>query len=247
MNAKNVTVTFLLISLVLITGVIWHRINERSKSFQAEEKIFIRIKKNTGPIIRGFRYSKYYEGRKALSIKAAKFSIEKKKIGIFKISPLKVARFRDAEIDFFGRTNQPDDNTSQPRQALSGSENGTAISNDSAFKGVLSQEILPPSALKGSVSAICEPVKINLHLDDVLVTRIQAGKAIVDPRKRRMILLDNIRVTSGSSHLSTDRMAIYPETGLFEVNNKYVFETQGETITGDKLTTDFFLKKVSMQ
>ncbi len=247
MNAKNVTVTFLLISLALITGVIWHRINETSKSFQAEEKIFIRFKKNTGPIIRGFQYSKYHEGRKALIIKAAKFSIEKKKIGIFKISPLKVARFRDAEIDFFGRTNQPGNKTSQPRKALSGSENGAAIRNDSAFKGVLSQEMMPPSALKGSVSAICEPVKINLHLDDVLVTRIQAEKAIVDPRKRRMILRDNIRVTSGSSHLSTDRLAIYPETGLFEVNNKYVFETQGETITGEKLTTDFFLKKVSMQ
>ncbi len=247
MNAKNVTVTFLLISLALISGVILLRINERSKSIQTEEKIFLRFKKNTGPIIRGFQYSKYHEGRKALIIKAAKFNIEKKKIGIFKISPFKVARFRDAEIDFFGRTNQPDDNTSQPRQALSGSENGTAISNDSAFKGVLSHEMMPPSALKGSVSAICEPVKINLHLDDVLVTRIQAGKAIVDPRRRRLILRDNIRVTSGSSHLSADRMAIYPETGLFEVNNKYVFETQGETITGDKLTTDFFLKKVSMQ
>jgi hypothetical protein len=247
MNAKNVKVTFILISLALLTGVIWHRINERSKSFQAEEKIFIRFKKNTGPIIRGFQYSKYHEGRKALSIKAAKFSIEKKKVGVFKISPFKVARFRDAEIDFFGRTNQPVDKTSQPRKALSGSENGTAIRNDIAFKGILSQEMMPPSALKGSVSAICEPVKIKLHLDDAPVTRIQAGKAIVDPRKRRMILLDNIQVTSGSAHLSTDRLVIYPETGLFEVNNKYVFETLGETITGEKLTTDFFLKKISMQ
>ena len=247
MNAKTVKVTFILISLALITGVIFHRINERSKSLQAEKKIFLRFKKNTGPIIRGFQYSKYYEGRKALSIKAAKFSIEKKKVGIFKISPFKVARFRDAEIDFFGESNQPDDKTGQALKSLSGSENGAAVRNDIAFKGILSQEMMPPSALKGSVSAICEPVKINLHLDDAPVTRIQAGKAIVDPRKRRMILRDNIQVTSGSSHLSTDRLAIYPETGLFEINNTYIFQTQGETITGEKLTTDFFLKKVSMQ
>lgn len=247
MIAKNVKVTFILISLALLTGVILHRINERSESIQADEKTFLRFSKNTGPIIRGFRYSKYHEGRKALNIKAAKFSIEKKKIGIFKISPIKVARFRDAEIDFFGRTNQPDDKTSQPHKALSGSENGAAIRNDIAFKGVLSQEMMPPSALKGSVSAICEPVKITLHLDDAPVTRIQAEKAIVDPRKRRMILLDNIQVTSGTSKLLTNRLAIYPETGLFEIDNKYVFQTQGETITGEKLTTDFFLKKVSMQ
>jgi hypothetical protein len=247
MNAKNIKVTFILISLALLTGVVWHRINESPISHQAEKKAFLRFKKNTGPIIRGFRYSKYHEGRKALTIKAAKFSIEKKKIGIFKLSPFKVARFRDAEIGFFGTTNQPDDQTSQPRRAVSGSENGATIRNDIAFKGILSQEMMPPSALKGSVSAICEPVKINLYLDDAPVTRIQAGKAIVDPRKRRMILLGNIQVTSGSSHLSTDRLAIYPETGLFEVNNAYVFETQGETITGEKMTSDFFLKKVSMQ
>ena len=247
MNAKNVKVTFILISVALITGVILHRINESSKSFRAEEKIFLRFRKNTGPIIRGFQYSNYRKGKKSLSIRAAKFSIEKKKIGIFKLSPFKVARFRDAEIDFFGKTKQPDDKTSQPHKAGSGSENGAAIKNAIAFKGILSQEMMPPSALKGSVSAICEPVKINLHLDDAPVTRIQAGKAIVDPRKRRMILLDNIRVTSGSSHLSTDRLAIYPETGLFEVNNAYIFKTQGETLTGAKMTSDFFLKKVRIQ
>ena len=247
MNAKNVKLIFILISFALITGVILHRINERSKSFQAEEKSFLRFQKNTEPIIRGFHYSTYREGRKALIIKAVKFSIEKKKIGIFKISPLKVARFKDAQIDFFGRTNHSDDKTGQPHKALSGSENREVIRNDIAFKGVLSQEMIPPTVLKGSVSAICEPVKINLYLDDAPVTGIKAEKAVVDPLKRRLILRDTVRVTSGSSLLSTDRLVIYPETGLFEVNNKYVLETQGETITGEKLTTDFFLKKISMQ
>ena len=107
--------------------------------------------------------------------------------------------------------------------------------------------MIPPSDLKGSVSAICEPVKINLYLDDTPVTGIKAETAIVDPLRRRLILRDTVRVTSGSSLLSTDRLVIYPETGLFEVNNKYVLETKGETITGEKLTTDFFLKKISMQ
>jgi hypothetical protein len=246
MNAKNIKVTFILISLALITGVVLHRINESSKSFQAEEKNFLRFRKNTGPIIRGFQYSNYYKGKKSLNIRAAKFSVEKKKIGIFKLSPFKVVLFRDAEIDFFGTTKKPIDKTSPPSKALSGSENAT-IKHDISFKGVLSQEMMPPSVLKGAVSAICEPVKINLYLDDAPVTKIQADKAIVDPRQQRMILSDNIRVTSGFSHLLTDRLEIYPETGLFEMNNKYVLETQGETITGDKLTTDFFLKKVSIQ
>jgi hypothetical protein len=246
MNAKNVKVTFILISLTLITGVILHRINERSNSFQAGEKIFLRLKRNTGPVIRGFQYNRYSVGKKALKIKAAKLSIEKKKIGIFKLSPFKIVRFRDAEIDFFGRTNKLVEETSPPRKALSGSKN-KARRHDIAFMGVLSPEMMPPAALKGTVSAVCEPVKINLYLDDEPVTKIQANKAIIDPRRRRMILRGNISVASGYSHLSTNRLEIYPETGLFEINNKYVFETQGETITGEKLTTDFFLETVRIQ
>ena len=80
MNAKNVIVTFMLISLALITGVILHSTNERSKSLLAEEKIFLRFRKNAGPIMRGFEYSDYNEGKKSLSIRAAKFSVKKKKI-----------------------------------------------------------------------------------------------------------------------------------------------------------------------
>ena len=107
MNDKNLKMIFLLISIALISGVVLESINERPKSNQTEEKAFLRLEKNTGPIIRGFQYSIYHEGQKALKIRAAKFSVEKKKIGIFKLSPFKVARFRDAEIDFYGKTDQP--------------------------------------------------------------------------------------------------------------------------------------------
>ena len=162
---------------------------------------------------------------------AAKFSIEKKKIGIFKISPAKEAVFKDAQIDFFGRTNHPDNIISQP-------------GNDIAFKGIVSQKTMLPSALKGSISGIFRPVKINLHIDDVLVTKMKAEKAIIDPRNRRLVLSDNVHVLSGTSVLSTNRLAIYPETGLFEVVEEYELKTQGETVSGDKLTTNFFLKKI---
>jgi len=236
-----------LISLAIISSVVLIGIIKRPDSNQTEEKIFLRLKKNSDPIIRGFQYSNYYKGRKSLSIKAAKFSVEKKKIGIFQLSPFKVVRFRDAEIDFYGENEQPDEKKNQPRTPSTRKDNSATIMNNTSFKGILSQELLPPQALKGSVSAICEPVKINLYLNDAPVTRIQADKAIVDPRRHRMILWKNIQVISGTLNLSTDRLAIYPETGLFEIENKYVLKTQDETTTGEKLTTDFFLNKDSTQ
>ena len=247
MNNKNLKRIFLLICLALICGIFLKNLTERPKSTQTEKQVFLRLNKNTGPIMRGFQFSKYHEGQKSLSIRAARFSVEKKKIGIFKLSPFKVARLRDAEIDFYGETDKPAEKDDQPLNRLTGKDDTIASRREITFKGVLSQEMLPPSGLEGSVSAVCEPVKIRLYLNDAPVTMIQAEKAIVDPRKRRMILQNNIQVTSGALHLSTDRMAIYPEKGLFEIENKYVLKTQDETISGEKLTTDFFLKKVSIQ
>jgi len=247
MNHKILIGIFSLIGIALVSGVVLVSIIERPNSNQKEEKIFLRFKKNAGPIMRGFQYSKYHEGRKALNLKAAKFSLEKKKIGIFKLSPFKVAVFRDAEIDFYGETDHPDEKKNQQQNQLSGEDDKSVSKIDMSFKRVLSQEVLPPAALKGSVSAICEPVRINLYLNDAPVTMIQAEKAIVDPRRQRMILQNKIQVSSGTLNLSTDRMAIYPEKGLFEVENKYVLKSQDETITGEKLVTDFFLKQVSVK
>ncbi len=246
MSNKNLKLILILISLVLISSVVLISTKDRPESIKAEEKIFLRLKKNSGPIIRGFKYSNYHQGGKALNIRAAKFSIEKKKIGIFKLSPFKVARFRDAEIDFYGESGQPDENMSQVRNALSGKDGSAATRNDISFKGVLSREMLPPPALKGSVSAVCEPVQINFYIDDAPRTIIKAEKAIVDPRGHRMILQKNVQVNSGALNLATDRLVIYPETGLFEIEKKYVLKTEDKTVTGEKLTTDFFLKKLSM-
>jgi hypothetical protein len=245
MNNKPLKLILLMISIALISGLVVKGITGRSKSTQKEKEVFLRLNKNTGLIMKGFQYSQYHEGQKALSIKAAKFSVEKKKISIFKLSPFKVASLKDAEIDFFGVTNRHDEEKNQPNNPSTDKEDNTAGMSGISFKGVLSQEILPPAALKGSISATCEPVKINLYLDDAPVTVIQAEKAIVDPRQRRLILRNDIQVRSGSLSLSTDRMAIYPETGLFEIENKFVLKTQDETITGEKLTTDFFLEVVS--
>ena len=60
-----------------------------------------------------------------------------------------------------------------------------------------------------------------------------------------MILYNNIQVKSGPLSLTTDRLSIFPEKGLFEIDDKFVLQTQDETITGEKLTTDFFLAVVS--
>ena len=246
MSIKSPKVLIIISFLTFLSISIFFVAHERSKSSSTEKNTFLPIKIKE-PFIRGFQYSGFLGGRKTITIKAAKFSIQKKKFGLFKLSPLKIAMFRGAEIDLFGETVQQVKGRSQLWKASMDKENSPPTKNEISFKRAISRETLPSAMLKGGVSAICKPVKINLYVDDALLTKIQADKAIVDPRKRRMILRHSIQVTSGSSHLVTDRLTIYPEAGLFEVENNYVLKTQEEAIRGEKLTTDFSLRKVNMQ
>jgi len=243
-NKKSIA---LLIGLALITSIVFIGIKWKSGDQQVKDISYMRFPNNAGPNFRGFKYDKYIEGEKVLTIRAAHFSIEKKKAGIFKLSPLKFARLRGAEIDLFGETVQTDGRMVQSRPDSKFSRNSFPIQNEISFKGAISRDTIPSSILKGTVSAVFEPVEINLYLDDAPVTKIKAQKAIADPRRRRMILQNGIEVTSGASHLSTDSLNIYPETGLFEVDNFYVLKTLDGTRTGKNITTDFFLEKISRQ
>jgi hypothetical protein len=247
MNYKIPILAFILICMVLAGAFFLNAIGHRERSIREDRSAYLRMNRSAGLVMKGFQYSTYHEGQKALSIKAAKFSVEKKKIGFFQLSPFKVARLKDAEIDFYAKSGQPDEKKNQPPNPDTGRDEIMRTGQEASFKGILTQEMLPSAELRGSVSAICEPVRINLYLDDTQVTLIQADEAVVDPSRRRMILRNNIQVTSGTRNLSTDRLAIYPETGVLEAENKYVLKSQNETVTGEKLTTDLFLIKVSTQ
>jgi len=219
--------------LTLISGVIFLYVSDNSKNSSQDKTNHFSSRKKKDLTIRGFHFSGHHEGRKAITIKAAKFSVEKKKIGIFRLSPLRAARFRGAEIDFYVNNDQ--------------SAAGSQDKKDITIKGLFSKETIPVSLLKGATSAIFEPVKINFCVDDTPVTEIRAKTATFDPRRRRIVMHGDIFATAGFNQLSTNRLMIYPEKGIIEVNNKFVLKTQGEQINGEKLITDLFLKKMDEQ
>ena len=230
MARKNLTIILIAFILTLLSGVIFLFISGKSKLSSQEYIKKPYAKKQKDLTIRGFRFSGYHEGQIAITIKAAKFRIEKKKIGVFKFSPMRAARFLGAEVDLYAN-GEADTADLQDKK-------------DVIIKGLFSQETMPFSALKGATSIIFEPVKINFYLDDTSTTQIRAGKATLDPRQHRVILRGQILATTASNQLSTERLMIYPEKGIIEINNKFVLRTEDGQITGEKLTTDFFLRKV---
>jgi hypothetical protein len=219
--------------LTLICGVTFLYISDSVKHSSQNKSNHLSFRKKKDLIIKGFRFSGYHEGCKTLTIKAAKFSVEKKKIGILKFSLLRYARFRGAEINFYVN-NDP-------------SAAGLRDKKDISIKGVFSKETLPASLLKGASSVIFEPVRINFCLDDTPVTEIHAKRATIDPLQRRIVLEGKIVATAAPNRLSTNRLMIYPEKGIIEVNHNFVLKIEDEQITGEKLITDLFLKKMDGQ
>jgi hypothetical protein len=216
--------------LTLISGVIFLYVSDSSKHSSQDKTNHFSFRKKKDLTIRGFRYSGYHEGRKAITIKAARFSVEKKKVGIFKFSPLRAARFRGAEIDFHVHSNP--------------SVEGSPDKKAATVQGLFSKDTLPVSLLKGATSAVFEPVKINFCLDDTPVTEIRAKKATFDPRQRRIVMQGDIFATANSNQLSANKLMIYPDKGIIEVKHNFVLKTQSGQMNGEKLTTDLFLKKI---
>ena len=232
MARKHLKLLLILFMLTLICGVTFLYISDSVKQSSQNKRNHFSSRNKKGLTIRGFRFSGYHEGQKTLTIKAARFSVEKKKIGILKLSPLRTARFRGAEIDFYVN-NDP-------------SAAGLSVKKDITIKGLFSKETIPTSLLKGATSAVFEPVKINFCLlDGKPVTEIRAKRATFDPRRCRIVMDGKILATASFSELSTNRLLIYPDKGIIEVKNKFVLKTQSGQITGEKLTTDFFLEKVN--
>ena len=233
MTRKHLKFVLVLFMLTLISGLIFLYLYQSSKNSAAHKSHDIALRKNNGLAIRGLKYSGYHGGHKTITIKAARFNVEKKKIGIFKFSPLSTARFRGAEINFYVNHDSSSERLQDKRTITT--------------KVLFSEETIPDSLLKGATSAVFEPVKINFCLDDRPVTEISAKRAFFEPLQRRIVMEGKIFAKATLKQLSTNRLMIYPEKGIIEVNHKFILKTQSEKISGEKLTTDLFLKKMDEQ
>jgi hypothetical protein len=137
MARKNLNFILTAFILTLLSGVIFFYLSGKSE-FSSQENIKHRfLNKKKDLTIRGFRFSGYHQGQKAIAIKAAKFSIEKKKIGVFKFAPMRAARFRGAEVDLYVNNE--------------GFAEDLQDKKDIIVKGLFSQETMPVSAMETNV------------------------------------------------------------------------------------------------
>jgi hypothetical protein len=188
--------------------------------------------------IRGFRYTGAFDGQKAISIRADRFSIRKKKIGFFRFGLLNEVRFDNARIDIYGRRIKAEKGT------------GTALNRGRpagglSYGAVFSKESMVSFPAKRIATIVFRPVQVVLHDETSEAARISAGSGVIRMTKRDVMFKGNVRVSSGRHILWTDRLKLLPEKTMIITDGPYTLQTPGRKINGQRLTADIYLNPVS--
>ena len=184
--------------------------------------------------VKGFKFDRSNSGENILSIKADKFTIEKKKLGFFRLGLINVAIFENAVIDVYLKRKSSGDE-SKP------------LGDDWDFLG----EDLPslrdafPSFSKKRISSIIiEPVCLNLQGERSLLTQLTAKSAIVRLKNHGILFKGGVRVVSGDKSLITERLNFSPENFVMKTKRHFILKTSDKKLEGNQLTVDFFLNPV---
>lgn len=231
----------LVLLLFIIGGTVFQYLQHRSlTSNKPDVNIYRHREQGHRLKIRGFNFQGYCEGKKVLSIKADKFTLEKKKLGFFRLGFSNTARFANPVIDIYGTDGGNKDST-LPKKDSGAAQKDIRTSEQVDFSGIFEKEALPSFHMKRIASVILEPVCINLYQDKAQLTQITASFATIRLKQRVIVFKSNVRVKSGSRSLRTSRLVFHPESAIMEADGSFVLSAGGEEVEGKSISTNIFL------
>lgn len=179
--------------------------------------------------IHGFSFSSTQEGTRTISIKADKFSIQKKKLAYFRFGLISEAILENACVHLYGKK-ETSKHKSGYRQNLS-------------FNALFSNKSLPSFSTKRISSVVMKPVQIKLYDEESEVSRISSSKAVISLTKQNILFTGNVRVESSSRVLTTDELCMDPGEAVIKTDCPFILQTPEKQYKGRSLTTDVLLRQ----
>jgi hypothetical protein len=235
MNLKPLKFLLIIIILICCAGVAFLILPKKKRDAGCPEREFLLKQARYPLVIRGFQFSSYDLQGKNITIKAARLRVEKMKMAFFSSGAVRLAQFKDAEIDIYVKQVESE-------KDLKGDSQKSIYS----LKETFTKEALPAYGLENVGSLLFEPVKINFYNGKTLLTQIQAKRASIKSRDGRVVFQGHVRATSESRSLSTDKLILMPGSGAITTSPYLVFKTPENNITGNSLTTDLLLNPISL-
>ena len=178
--------------------------------------------------IAGFRFDSNENGENVLSIKADKFTVEKKKLGFFRLGLINDAIFENAIIDLYLKKKKSDNDKDPVLESLPSLK-----------------EVLPSFSTKNISSVVITPICLNFWVDKSLLTQITSNTAIIKLTKQNISFEGDVRVVSGEKRLFTERLDFFPESSVMKTDHHYSLKTGEKNIKGKTITLDIFLNIVN--
>jgi hypothetical protein len=189
----------------------------------------------------GMNYGFTYKGEKAISIEAARFRVQKMKIGFFRFGLINEARFDNATIRIYRRQYDKPEPPGK-ENVIQGKNIGVYHFPD--FKEVFKDNQFIPIKKEVYSSVIMSPVCLEIYDDERIVTEITAGFCKITAKEMIMEFSNNVRVKSGEKVLTTSKLKAILKKAEITTNDQYQLQTSGKTINGNHITTDIYLKPV---
>ena len=196
----------------------------------------------------GLKYDLNFMGETSLQLKADRFVIRKKKLGLIRFGLAQEAFFENAEVSFFCKKKLPslhdnsNDNITTPfkLQEANASEPEVNYSLSSL------KEMLTSSDTKRLSSVVMAPVSIFFYDEDNKVSHIYAKSASFRMQSKEVVLSGDVRMTAGEKHIKTNKLIFLPEKEEIYIPGNFLLEIQGEEKTRESITSDVFLNSISL-
>lgn len=204
----------------------------------------ITLNKKDAPVfeIRGGHLCSFRNGKKIIVLNTEKLTIQKRSIGYFRFSLLDELRIENAFIELY----DSETDTNNTDTATDTNSTDTAIET-SSFNGILSKDFLRLFPINRVISIIIEPVCIELHKNNSVVSRMSAETSVVRGKQGDIQLKGNVRIVSKDKTLTTDSISFNPDNSTFSTDQYFTLETPHKRRKGKGLVTNIYLQNSSLQ
>ncbi len=209
---------------------------QQFKSRSDRQFAYISGQAQKSPTVVGYHFSGIRDGIKIISIKAAKHSIKKMKMGFISVGTNYIAIYKNAVIDIHlqqHKTHGPENRDTLRIPAYS-------------FDAIFAEEVMPIFSIRNLTALLFQPVRINFYSNQSLLCRLEAESASIKPKDSKISTLKNrVSAKSDFKRLTTDRLTLIAAKGMIKANDRFALKTAENLITGKKIVVSLNLEAVT--
>ena len=232
----------LIVAVLVLVGLNFYRHQNQNDAVAA-----INLAPARAPVsyaINGFRYSANHAGHIGFEIRADRFELKKKKVGMLRFGMIKEARFSNARIDLYSDQPASVDSTNGQTQPAPGDVSPQSLSETISFKDAFNAESLASLPTKNVAAVRFAPIELRLHAGGQVEVTVTADRASIKPQTREIQFTGNVRWKRGPVTLRADDLLASLEKNLLRVPRGYHIDNHGEVTEGQNLRSDMLLSRI---